>query len=133
MPDWTSRDVSREAAAAALYINVNSLDQWLFRYKAPSGKVGKNRVFSLHDLVVIQTARQLLSPGILASDAMRIAKECVVAEPEKSAVIYVTATNAWLGKWDDDWPEETTTMVYPWHTLRSIKKRLEAGNVAVQH
>ena len=131
MPDWTLRDISREAAAAALDININTFDQWLMKYKAPSGKAGRNRVFSLQDLTVIQTARQLLSPGILAADAMRIAKECVVAEPEKSAVIYVTATNAWLGKWDDDWPDETTTMVYPWHTLRSIKKRLEAGNVAL--
>ncbi|MFI7843929.1 hypothetical protein, partial [Acinetobacter baumannii] len=78
-----------------LYINVNSLDQWLFRYKAPSGKAGRNRVFSLRDLTVIQTARQLLSSDILAVDAMRIAKECVVDEPEKSAVIYVTAKGAW--------------------------------------
>lgn len=131
MPDWTARDFSREAAAAALDTNLNSLDQWIFRYKAPSGKTGKNRVFSLHDLTVIQTARQLLSPGILAADAMRIAKECVVDEPEKSAVIYVTAKGAWLGKWEDDWPDETTTMVYPWHTLRSIRKRLEACNVAL--
>lgn len=133
MQDWTTRDISREAAAAALYININTLDSWLIKYKAPSGKAGKNRVFSLHDLVVLQTARQLLSPDILASDAMRIAKDCVVDEPEKSAVIYVTAKGAWLGKWEDDWPDETTTMVYPWHTLRSIRKRLEAGNVAVQH
>jgi len=133
MPDWTTRDISREAAAAALDININTFDQWITRYKAPSGKVGKNRVFSLHDLTVIQTARQLLSPGILAVDAMRIAKDCVVSHPEKNAVVYVTANNAWLGRWEDDWPDETTTMVYPWHTLRSIRKRLEAGNVAVQH
>lgn len=131
MPDWTTRDISREAAAAALDININTFDQWLMKYKAPSGHAGRKRVFGLRDLTVIQTARQLLSSDILAVDAMRIAKECVVNEPEKSAVIYVTAKGAWLGRWEDEWPDETTTMVYPWHTLRSIKKRLEAGNVAL--
>lgn len=131
MTNWTLRDVSRDAAAAALFMPVQTLDVWLHRYKCPSGKSKNSRVFSLHDLTILQTARQLLSPGILAVDAMRIAREHIVDPPDEHAILYVTATRDWLGHRDDDWPEEPCTMVAPGQTLKSIIKELEAANVAL--
>lgn len=129
MTHWTLRDISRDAAAAALIIPIQTLDVWLHRYRCPSGTRKKSRVFSLHDLVVLQTARQLLSPDILAADALRLAVENIVDAPDEHAILYVTSKEAWLGHRDDDWPEEPCVMVAPGQIMKSILKRLEATSV----
>lgn len=112
MPHWTVRDISREAAAAALRMPAATLDVWLHRYRTPSGKRGKNRVFSWRDIVVLQTARALLGPDILAADAITIADRTIPPyPPDPDAVLIVTASDAWLQHRDDDWPEENMRLV----------------------
>jgi len=126
MLHWTLRDISRDAAAAALEININTLDIWLHRYRAPSGKKKGARVFSLQDLTVLQTARYLLSPGILAMDAMTIAIRHITDPPAEDAVLFVTPTRQWLGTRSDEWPEEHCTLVTPGLIRKRIESRLEA-------
>lgn len=112
MPNWTLREISRDAAAAALRMPVETLDVWLHRYKTPSGKDGRNRVFSWRDIVVLQTARALLGPEILAMDAIAIADRTLPARPpDPDTVLIVTARDAWLQHRDDDWPEENLRLV----------------------
>lgn len=131
MPNWTVRDISRDAAAAALNMNVNTLDLWLHRYKAPSGKVGGARVFSLHDLTVLQTARQLLNPDIIAVRAMEIAVTNILDPPDDDAAIFVAASTAWTGTRHDPWPEEPCTIVNVGWVRKAIEKALEANLVAI--
>lgn len=129
MPNWTLRDISRDAAAAALKIPVSTLDVWLHRYRAPSGKRKGNRVFSLQDLTILQTARHLLSPGILAADALRIAAANITGPPDDDSVLFVTADRAWIGHRDDAWPPEGCALVTPGWIRKSLEKALENQNV----
>lgn len=130
MLHWQVRDISREAAAAAMRIPINTLDVWLHRYKAPSGKRKGARVFSLQDVAILQTARQLLSPAILASRALRIAADLLHDPPSYDAVIYVTPATAFIGD-PDDWPESDFTAVHAGWIVDTLTKRLEANSVAI--
>jgi hypothetical protein len=130
MLHWNLRDISREAAAAAMRIPINTLDVWLHRYKAPSGKSGGARVFSLQDICMLQTARQLLSPGILAGRALEIVKPLLHDPPDPDAVLFVTKGGAFIGV-HDDWPEENFTAVYVGQVAVDINKRLEDASVAL--
>lgn len=125
MIEWTLRDISRDAAAAALNLNVNTLDLWLHRYKAPSGRRGSSRVFSLQDLSTLQTARQLLCPDILAGRAMEIACRHMERPPDDEAAILVTKSRDWLGTRADPWPEENCTIVNVGWVRKFIEKELK--------
>lgn len=131
MPNWTVRDISRDAAAAALNLNVNTLDLWLHRYKSPSGKVGGARVFSLHDLTVLQTARQLIGPDIIAVRSMEIAVTNILDPPDDDDAIFVTASQAWMGTRHDPWPERPCTIVNVGWVRKAIEQQLEALDVAI--
>lgn len=125
MNNWTVRDIPAEAASAALRIPYETLASWVHRYKAPSGKRRGARMFSLQDLVTLQTARRLLSPGLYARDALAIAGKHMADPPTKDATLFVTDDGDWLGG-PDDWPEENFTCVYPGQIAAEIVKRLES-------
>ena len=130
MPHWTLRDISRDAAAAAMRMPVATLDVWLHRYKAPSGKWKGARVFSAQDVVTLQTARRLLSPGILASRALEIAGRHLADPPDYAATLYVTEAGDFIAG-PDDWPECDFTCVHIGWIAHDILKRLEADIVAL--
>lgn len=130
MLHWTLRDISRDAAAAAMHIPINTLDVWLHRYRAPSGKRRGARIFSLQDIVTLQTARQLLSPGILAVRALEIVEPLLHDPPDPDAVLFVTASTAFIGG-HDDLPDENFTAIYVGQVVVDLSNRLEANIVAV--
>lgn len=130
MSHWSLRDIPREAAAAAMRIPINTLDVWLHRYKAPSGKRKGARVFSLQDIVTLQTARRLLSPDILAGRALEIVATLLHDPPTPDAVLFVTKERAFIGG-HDDWPEENFTAVYVGQIAVDLTNRLESASVAI--
>jgi len=130
MLQWNRRVIGREAAAAACRMPLETLDVWLHRYKAPSAKLSGQRLFSLQDLTILQTARRLLSPGILARTALEIAAPLLDDPPVYEAVLFVTDDNAFIGD-KDDWPECNFTSVNVGWVAHDLSKKLEANNVAV--
>lgn len=127
MLQWTRRDISRDAAAAAMRIPINTLDVWLHRYQAPSGKRGGARLFSLQDLVVLQTARKLLSPNILAARALEIVSNLLHDPPASDATLYVTDADAFMAG-SDDWPDADFTCVHVGWIAHDLSQRLEAAD-----
>lgn len=130
MPHWTVRDISREAAAAAMRIPLNTLDVWLHRYKAPSGKRKGARIFSLQDLTILQTARQFLGPRLLAADALAAVAPLLGERPAYDDVLYITEQRAFIGS-DKEWPEANFTAVHVGWVAEEITNRLETQNVAI--
>lgn len=125
MLQWNRRVVGREAAAAACHMPLDTLDVWLHRYKAPSAKLSGKRVFSLQDLTILQVARRLLSPGILARTAIDIAVPLLDDPPDYEAVLYVTDDTAFIGT-KEDWPDCNFSSVNVGWIAQDLSKKLEA-------
>ncbi len=130
MNNWTLRDITAEAAAAACRMPAETLATWTHRYKAPSGKRRGARLYSLQDLTILQTARRLLSPGILARTALEIAAPLLDDPPGYEAVLFVTDDNAFIGD-KDDWPECNFTSVNVGWIAHDLSRKLEADLVAI--
>lgn len=124
MQHWTLRDISAEAAAAALNIPPETLATWTHRYKAPSGKVRGSRLYSLQDLTILQVARRLLSPGRLARAAIDIAVPLLDDPPDYDAALYVTGDASFIRS-QDDWPDCDFTSVNVGWIAHDLTKRLE--------
>ncbi|MBC2884320.1 MerR family transcriptional regulator [Ochrobactrum sp. CM-21-5] len=127
MNNWTLRDITAEAAAAACRMPAETLATWTHRYKAPSGKRRGSRLYSLQDLTILQTARRLLSPGILAKTALDIAAPLLDDPPGYDATLFVTDDTAFISS-RDDFPECNFTAINVGWVAHDLSKRLEAAN-----
>ncbi len=130
MLQWNRRVIGREAAAAACRMPLETLDVWLHRYKAPSAKLSGQRLFSLQDLTILQTARRILSPGILARTALDIAAPLLDDPPDYDATLFVTDDTAFISS-RDDFPECNFTAIKVGWVAHDLSKKLEADLVAV--
>lgn len=125
MTNWTRRDITAEAAAAALRMPTETLATWTHRYKAPSGKHRGTRLYSWQDLSILQTARKLLSPGLYARDAIQIAAGHLDDPPDYDAVLFVTDDGDFVGT-KEDWPDCNFTSVNLGWIAHDLKKRLDS-------
>ncbi|GHC66691.1 hypothetical protein [Limoniibacter endophyticus] len=130
MLHWNRRVIGREAAAAACRMPLETLDVWLHRYKAPSAKLSGQRLFSLQDLTILQVARRLLSPGILAATAIEIATPLLDDPPGYDATLFATDDGAFIGG-PDDFPENNFAAIRVGWIAHDLSKKLEAADVAV--
>jgi hypothetical protein len=106
-------------------IPLGTLDKWINTYKTPSAKRGGARVFSLQDIVILQTARKLLSPNILARRALSIASDLIHDPPDVDATLYVPDVGGPFLAGPDDWPDANFTCVHPGWIAEDISRRLE--------
>lgn len=126
MDNWTLRDISREAAAAALNMPPETLATWTSRYKAPSGKRRGSRLFSLQDLVIIETARSLLGPRCLAVDAIALVTPLLDDPPAPGRDLFFVSGRAYLAG-DDHWPDDSFTRLNLNTILKIITRRLNVA------
>lgn len=129
MPTYDLREISREAAARAADINLNTLDVMVHRFDIGE-RIGGQRLFSVRDLAIAITARNLSGHGLSIAEAMRLVAPLLHTEPPPDTTIIVTANgDAWLQPQSDPWPECNLSMVY---VGRVVKDTKDALDVAIQ-
>jgi DNA-binding transcriptional MerR regulator len=82
------RDISREDAARAAGVPINTLDQWIYRY-AVGGKRGGARLFSARDVAVIACARKLERAGMPVREALRVLAEALHDPPAADDILVI--------------------------------------------
>ncbi len=129
MPSFTLRDISREAAARAAGINLNTLDVFVHRFDVGE-RVGNARLFSLRDLTTLVAARNLSGHGLSIGEAMRLVETLLHIEPDPDAVLIITANgDAWLQPKSAPWPETNLRLAYVGRVVSDLRRAL---NVAIR-
>lgn len=124
---YTYRDIPREAAARVARIHLDALDKLVARH-GMGGKRGGQRVFSLRDLVIANTARALAGPPISLAEALSIAAPLLAEEPAEDDVLVLTAEGeARVQPRRLDWPNTSFRLV----PVGQFRKDMEARLVAI--
>lgn len=123
---YTYRDIPREAASRAARIHLDALDKLISRHSLGARRGGQ-RVFSLRDLLIANTARALAGPPVTLAQAIAIASPLLADEPQDDAVlIYTDDRRSWLQRRGDDWPETSFRLIPVGQFKRDMEARLVA-------
>jgi len=121
---YSYRDIPREAASRAARIHLDALDKLVARH-GMGGKRGGQRVFSIRDLVIANTARALAGPPITLAHALAVAAPLLVDEPADDTVLILTDDGrSWIQLREDDWPRTSFRLIPVGQFRKDMEARL---------
>ncbi|MEQ1950549.1 MerR family transcriptional regulator [Mesorhizobium yinganensis] len=132
---YALRDLSREDAARAAGVPINTLDVWVHRYHV-GGKRGSARLFSPRDVAIIANARKLERAGLAVPEALRVLEQALHDPPEADTILVIEDGQPRRVRGDFNLAAsnaESVTCLWIGHIADHVISKLEAPRVAIQN